>query len=214
MGIESTVVSITSGKITLLRPGMISLDDVERASAPAADAAHPAPGMHQRHYSPRTPLVLSNAPDPRGAYLWIHSSGASRHAPSTCPPRRSSMRRSSTASCTSSTAKLARDRRGAAAGHSRMGSGARPAAKGRREVNLIEEIDQTLTATPTLWWLGRAGFVVRFANITFYVDPCPRREPVSAAIKHADMILATHAHPGHLDAPTSSPCSKPPKARS
>ena len=52
-----------------------------------------------------------------------------------------------------------------------MGSGARPAAEGCIEVNLIEDIDQTLTATPTLWWLGRAGFVVRFANITFYVDP-------------------------------------------
>ena len=37
---------------------------------------------------------------------------------------------------------------------------------------LIEEIDRTLTVTPTLWWLGHAGFVVRFANITFYIDPC------------------------------------------
>src|SRR5689334_16887556 len=37
---------------------------------------------------------------------------------------------------------------------------------------LIEEIDQTLSVTPALWWLGHAGFVVRFANITFYVDPC------------------------------------------
>ncbi len=73
VGIESTVVSIVAGKVTLLRPGMISLEDVELASAPAADAAHPAPGMHPRHYSPRTPLVLSNQPDPRGAYLWIHN---------------------------------------------------------------------------------------------------------------------------------------------
>lgn len=72
VGIESTVVSITSGKITLLRPGMLSLEDMETISAPAPNAAHPAPGMHHRHYSPRTSLVLSNAPDPRGAYLWIH----------------------------------------------------------------------------------------------------------------------------------------------
>jgi len=71
VGIESTVVSIASGKITLLRPGMISLEDVESASAPASDTAHPAPGMHERHYSPRTPLVLSNIPDALGAYLWI-----------------------------------------------------------------------------------------------------------------------------------------------
>ena len=71
VGIESTVVSITSGKVTLLRPGMISISDLELASAPASDTAHPAPGMHHRHYSPRTPLTLSKQPDPRGAYLWI-----------------------------------------------------------------------------------------------------------------------------------------------
>jgi len=71
VGIESTVVSLAGGKITLLRPGMISLEDVESTSEPAADTAHPAPGMHARHYSPCTPLILANAPDPRGAYLWI-----------------------------------------------------------------------------------------------------------------------------------------------
>jgi L-ascorbate metabolism protein UlaG (beta-lactamase superfamily) len=74
---------------------------------------------------------------------------------------------------------------------------------------LIREIDQTLTVTPTLWWLGHAGFVIRFANITFYADPClsdpPGRTrrmaaPLEAAeIRHADMILATHGHAGHLD---------------
>lgn len=76
--------------------------------------------------------------------------------------------------------------------------------------DLVRDIEQTLTATPTLWWLGHAGFVIRFANITFYVDPClsdvPGRErriaaPLEAAqIRHADMIFATHVHPGHLDA--------------
>ncbi len=86
-----------------------------------------------------------------------------------------------------------------------MGSGKRPAAEGCIEVNLIEDIDQTLTATPTLWWLGRASFVVRFANITLYEDPClsqPGALLEASAIHHADMILATHAHPGHLDAPS------------
>lgn len=69
-------------------------------------------------------------------------------------------------------------------------------------MNLIEEIDRTITPTPTLWWLGRAGFIVRFATITFYVDPCLSRPgaPLQGSdIRHADMILATHAHPGHLD---------------
>jgi L-ascorbate metabolism protein UlaG (beta-lactamase superfamily) len=74
--------------------------------------------------------------------------------------------------------------------------------------DLIAEIDQTLTATPTLWWLGRAGFIVRFANITFYVDPCLSHagSPIAGAdVTHADMILATHAHPGHLDAASVVP---------
>src|SRR5258706_1607597 len=68
VGIESAVVSIVGGKIRLLRPGMISIEDVECAGSPPAGAAHPAPGMHLRHYSPRTPLVLSDRPDPFGAY--------------------------------------------------------------------------------------------------------------------------------------------------
>jgi L-threonylcarbamoyladenylate synthase len=72
VGIESTVVSIVRGEIRLLRPGMISIEDVARAGAPPVGAAHPAPGMHLRHYSPRTPLVLSTQPDPLGAYVWIN----------------------------------------------------------------------------------------------------------------------------------------------
>ena len=80
---------------------------------------------------------------------------------------------------------------------------------------LIREIDQTITATPTLWWLGHAGFIIRFANITFYIDPCFSDVPgktrrVAAPLsggqaRNADMILATHAHPGHLDAATLLP---------
>jgi L-ascorbate 6-phosphate lactonase len=86
-----------------------------------------------------------------------------------------------------------------------MGSGARSPAKGLLTLSLIEDIDQTISATPTLWWLGRSGFVVRFASITFYVDPSLSRPgtPIAGTdVKHADMILATNAHPGHLDAPT------------
>jgi L-ascorbate metabolism protein UlaG (beta-lactamase superfamily) len=88
----------------------------------------------------------------------------------------------------------------------------KPAKSGRE---LIEEIDHTLAVTPTLWWLGHAGFVLRFANITFYIDPClsdpPGRTrrvaaPLAAGdIRNADMIFATHAHPGHLDAPSICP---------
>jgi L-threonylcarbamoyladenylate synthase len=82
VGIESTVVSIADGKITLLRPGMIALGEIEQAVAPAVSnegGAHPSPGMAARHYSPRTPLLLVNTPsempDRRGAYVWWNTSG-------------------------------------------------------------------------------------------------------------------------------------------
>jgi L-threonylcarbamoyladenylate synthase len=75
VGIESTVVSLAGGKITLLRPGMIALGEIEQAATPSA--AHPSPGMHARHYSPRTPLAVSRKPDSRGAYLWITRPAAS-----------------------------------------------------------------------------------------------------------------------------------------
>jgi L-threonylcarbamoyladenylate synthase len=82
VGLESTVVAIESGaiehgKLTLLRPGMISLGDLEAAPNPLG--AHPAPGMHQRHYSPNTPLLLVNSadalPSRRGAFVWRKKSG-------------------------------------------------------------------------------------------------------------------------------------------
>jgi L-threonylcarbamoyladenylate synthase len=76
VGIESTVVAIENGKLRLLRPGMISLGDLETAAAP--NAAHPSPGMHARHYSPTTPLILvrdpGELPDARGAYVWLRES--------------------------------------------------------------------------------------------------------------------------------------------
>ena len=95
VGIESTVVSIREGKITLLRPGHISrsaiadaieqetgrtLEEIEQAAAPGAGAAYAAPGMHERHYSPRTPLVLTREPDPRGSYLFRTRSAAAARA--------------------------------------------------------------------------------------------------------------------------------------
>jgi L-ascorbate metabolism protein UlaG (beta-lactamase superfamily) len=59
-------------------------------------------------------------------------------------------------------------------------------------MTLLSTIDQTITATPSLWWLGQAGFVIRFASITFYIDPSFTEIPVAPAdITHADMILTT-----------------------
>jgi L-threonylcarbamoyladenylate synthase len=77
IGIESTVVAIENGVLKLLRPGMISLGELE--ATPPQDAAHPAPGMHPRHYCPRTRLLLvahpRELPDRCGAYLWRKKSG-------------------------------------------------------------------------------------------------------------------------------------------
>jgi L-threonylcarbamoyladenylate synthase len=63
VGIESTVLSLV-GAPTLLRPGAVSITELElligpilHGSAPA-EGAHAAPGMHARHYRPATPLYL------------------------------------------------------------------------------------------------------------------------------------------------------------
>lgn len=76
VGIESTVLSLAGTKPVLLRPGMISKEQIEQVigkieiAATPPDGAHPSPGMHPRHYSPRTPLVLHLPVKGRGAYLW------------------------------------------------------------------------------------------------------------------------------------------------
>ena len=73
VGIESTVVAIQNGALKLLRPGMISLGELEHAAA-GSGGAHLAPGMSVRHYSPRTPLLLvqrsEDLPNALGAYIW------------------------------------------------------------------------------------------------------------------------------------------------
>jgi len=78
VGIESTVLSL-AGIPTLLRPGVIPLPEIEeligrvRVAAPPAPGPHSAPGMHPRHYRPRTPLYLlaSNAKTPPGHGAWL-----------------------------------------------------------------------------------------------------------------------------------------------
>jgi L-threonylcarbamoyladenylate synthase len=61
-GIESTVVDLGDG-IRILRPGLISAEELERVVGPLQMRALPAgparsPGQLSKHYSPRTPLVL------------------------------------------------------------------------------------------------------------------------------------------------------------
>lgn len=72
VGIESTVISLAGPEPVLLRPGMIAFEDIRRVTE-AGPGAHPSPGMHERHYSPRAKLLLvdgSTLPEGRVAYLW------------------------------------------------------------------------------------------------------------------------------------------------
>lgn len=78
VGIESTVVSVVDGGITLLRPGMITIPGAAAVPSPITlvGEAHPSPGLHHKHYSPLTPVVLLDADDniPSGAaYIWYRT---------------------------------------------------------------------------------------------------------------------------------------------
>lgn len=72
---------------------------------------------------------------------------------------------------------------------------------------LIADIDCAPALTPTLWWLGHSGWVLKYHNMVFYIDPLlsahPDRmfaPPLDASeVRHADMVLTSHAHPGHFD---------------
>lgn len=65
VGIESSVLKLHNNTATLLRPGAIARGLIEQVlgapvslAAPASSGSHEAPGMHARHYAPRTPLML------------------------------------------------------------------------------------------------------------------------------------------------------------
>ena len=64
VGIESTVVSLVGEQPMVLRPGMISVEELESATGlewlvyQGAEVASLSPGLHQRHYAPQTPLFL------------------------------------------------------------------------------------------------------------------------------------------------------------
>lgn len=89
VGIESTVVSLAWDQPALLRPGMIPAPELESvlgrplAIVGKAEGAHPSPGMHERHYSPHTPLLLiapGRLPAGRGAYLYLKHPAAAELA--------------------------------------------------------------------------------------------------------------------------------------
>jgi len=61
-GIESTVVDVTGGRVTLLRPGALSLrsvrDVVGKVDLPVPSGAARSPGTGRRHYAPSARLVV------------------------------------------------------------------------------------------------------------------------------------------------------------
>ncbi len=83
VGIESTVLSLAGDAPRLLRLGMITREQIEAVTGPVRftpgsaipeTVAHASPGMHARHYSPRTPMRILNEGDPMpggsAAVLW------------------------------------------------------------------------------------------------------------------------------------------------
>lgn len=74
-GIESTVLDVTTSPPRLLRPGLVSPGEIEALIGPILRAGEvnvedqplPSPGLLDRHYAPRTPLVV--APDDGGAVV-------------------------------------------------------------------------------------------------------------------------------------------------
>lgn len=70
VGIESTVIDLSSGTPVLLRPGMVTRGEIESVIGPVSvsqpgdhgDAPRPAPGMLERHYAPKAPVVLFSEP--------------------------------------------------------------------------------------------------------------------------------------------------------
>ena len=71
-GLESTIVAVEDGRLTLLRPGPVTAEELQKfAAVERAPRSGPvaAPGMLESHYAPRTPLRLwaEHAPRPDDA---------------------------------------------------------------------------------------------------------------------------------------------------
>lgn len=67
VGIESTVVGIRNGKVTIFRPGMITKSQIEQALHKSNSKAQVeygespvAPGQMEHHYMPKVPVILFN----------------------------------------------------------------------------------------------------------------------------------------------------------
>lgn len=82
VGVESTIVKVEGDAITLLRPGGIATDDVERIAGAkvrrAAEGRIEAPGMTASHYAPKAHLRL-NIETPRADEAFLAFGPAAPH---------------------------------------------------------------------------------------------------------------------------------------
>ncbi|CAN5124714.1 hypothetical protein BH11PSE2_BH11PSE2_10970 [soil metagenome] len=73
VGLESTVVSVLPGPVRLLRPGLVTREEIEAVVGPLAEAeadARRSPGRLAAHYSPEAPVRLdAEAPEDGEAFL-------------------------------------------------------------------------------------------------------------------------------------------------
>ena len=84
VGIESTVIDLSAAVPTVLRPGMISIDElrsvlgrVEMSTGDVAgETARPSPGMMDRHYSPAARLLIAETDATKAAADREVASGA------------------------------------------------------------------------------------------------------------------------------------------
>ncbi len=87
VGVESTVVEVTSDRVTLLRPGGLAREALEAVVGPVdvASASKRSPGTRYRHYAPRARILIVAAADvaraadraaDQGAKVWVIASSA------------------------------------------------------------------------------------------------------------------------------------------
>ena len=74
VGLESTVIDLSGQRPVLLRPGGVTIEDIEWTigplDIPAGDEKPKSPGMMNRHYAPTLPLRLNvMSPEPDEAFL-------------------------------------------------------------------------------------------------------------------------------------------------
>jgi L-threonylcarbamoyladenylate synthase len=80
VGVESTVVSFLDDQPVLLRPGGVTVEEIEGVIGPLksvpTDGSQPvSPGQLPRHYAPSTPLVLTTAPPRPGSRVGLLAFG-------------------------------------------------------------------------------------------------------------------------------------------